>query len=242
MRCRAHGLAVGPDGRCVLCRESERPVTDAEAPARGALTLFAAGAVLIVVAALLIRVAVGLPAAPVEPPSNGSGDPRFRSAGRVEPPSETPPRPNETDATARFVASPTPVPEAASPSPVTVDAGSPPTTVGASPTPPSNSAIQAALRQTRIVMYATSWCPHCTRARAFLEANGLTREEHDVDHDERARAELKRLTGKGSVPVFVVDGELVSGFNAERMTRVLVASVERRLGVKGLRVRTAEGP
>jgi glutaredoxin len=90
-------------------------------------------------------------------------------------------------------------------------------------------------------MFATSWCSHCTRARGFLDANGLRREERDVDHDPRARAELKRLTGEASVPVFLVDGELVKGFSEKGMTRVLVASVEKRLGVRGIRVRTAEG-
>jgi glutaredoxin len=242
MRCRAHGLAVGPDGRCVLCRETERPPADGASSAKSALTLFAAGAVSIVVAALVLRAALGVSSsAPTERTSVEGAGVDVRAPARAEPLIERSERPSDRVA-ARFDPTPAPAPSAAEPSPITVDAGAASATAGTPPAPPSNSAIQAALRQTRIVMFATAWCPVCTRARAFLDANGLTREEHDVDHDERARSELERLTGKGSIPVFLVDGELVRGFSEEGMTRVLVASVEKRLGVKGIRVRTAGAP
>jgi glutaredoxin len=206
------------------------------------LTLLAGGGVLIVAAAVVIRLVVGLPAVEAEQVPAEAADARARSSGRAEPFDESVGRAIEPGAATRSVASPAPAPVTASPSPVAIDAGSPGKAAGASSTPPSNAAIQAAFKQTRIVMFATSWCGVCTRARSFLDANGLTREEHDVEHDQRARAELQRLTGKGSVPVFLVDGELVRGFSEESMTRVLVASVERRLGVKGIRVRTAEAP
>jgi glutaredoxin len=106
---------------------------------------------------------------------------------------------------------------------------------------PSNATIQAAFRSTRVVMFATSWCPHCSRAREYLSANGLAYEERDIERDERAKAELKRLTSKTSVPAFLIDGELVGpGFSPDRMSRALVGAVERRLGVSGIRVRTRE--
>jgi glutaredoxin 3 len=90
-------------------------------------------------------------------------------------------------------------------------------------------------------MFATTSCPVCTRARAFLNANGLRSEERDIDRDERARAELKRLTGKASVPTFLVDGVLVGpGFSESSLTRALVSSTEKRLGVRGLEVQTAQ--
>ena len=108
------------------------------------------------------------------------------------------------------------------------------------PEPPSGAAIQAALRATPIVMFSTTWCPVCDRARAFLDANGLSRNERDIDRDERARAELQRLTGKGSIPTFVVDGVLLMlGLSETSLMRAVVASVEKRLNYRGIELRPA---
>jgi glutaredoxin len=214
---------------------------DDGSPVRRAFTLVALGGLLITGAALAVRAVVSpKPAVEAEQSSRVDTDSPVHSASERTPLTQSQARPRETAAAALRAELPAPPkPEAASNAGV-VDAGS--TSAAAAPTPPSNSAIQAALKQTRIVMFATSWCPACERARGFLDANGLTRDERDVERDERARAELKRLTGEGSVPVFLVDGELVKGFSEKKMTRVLVASLERRLGFKGIRVRTAEGP
>jgi glutaredoxin 3 len=99
--------------------------------------------------------------------------------------------------------------------------------------------VQAALRATPIIMYSTSWCTACARARAFLDANRLTRIEHDIDTDERAREDLRRLAGKLSVPVFLVDGTLVGpGFSEASLKRAIVGSVEKRLSVHGIEARS----
>lgn len=101
------------------------------------------------------------------------------------------------------------------------------------PKPPSSAEVSAALRATPIVMFSTSWCGVCRRARAFLGSNGLAYTERDVERDPAAGAELQRLTGRTAVPAFLVDGMLVGpGFSEGSMQRALVASVERRLGVK----------
>jgi glutaredoxin len=92
-------------------------------------------------------------------------------------------------------------------------------------------------------MFSTDWCGHCARARAFFDANGIQRVERDIDRDPRALAELKGLTGKASVPAFLVDGVLVGpGFSEGTMRRALVASVEKRLGVRGLRTQKDGAP
>jgi hypothetical protein len=48
-------------------------------------------------------------------------------------------------------------------------------------------------------------------------------------------AGLKQRTGGGAVPVLEIDGTLLRpGFSERSVERALVASVERRLGVRGL--------
>jgi glutaredoxin 3 len=103
----------------------------------------------------------------------------------------------------------------------------------------SASELQAALRATPVSMFTTSWCPHCERARRFFQANGVRVMELDIDADARAAAELKRRTGGKAVPLIDVDGVELRGFNQQAAADAVVASVERRVGVAGLKLSVA---
>jgi glutaredoxin len=106
------------------------------------------------------------------------------------------------------------------------------------PVPPSTEQVQTALQSVPIVMFSTSWCPTCARARSFLQANGIRYTERDIDHDEAALEELKRRSGNTLIPTFDIDGTMLrSGFDSNAIASTLAASVERRLGVKGISVR-----
>jgi len=64
----------------------------------------------------------------------------------------------------------------------------------------------------QVVMYATSWCPYCAKARAYFAESGIAYVEHDVEKSATARAEFKRLGGR-AVPLIVVGGETMDGFS-----------------------------
>jgi len=70
-----------------------------------------------------------------------------------------------------------------------------------------------------IVMYSTSWCPHCKRARAYFAQKGISYREVDVE-TEAGRSEFKELGG-GGVPLILADGKAMRGFNAARMDALL---------------------
>ncbi|MEO8717509.1 MAG: glutaredoxin domain-containing protein [Burkholderiales bacterium] len=63
-----------------------------------------------------------------------------------------------------------------------------------------------------VVMYATSWCPYCAKARAYFARSGIAYVEHDVEKSANASAEFKRLGGRG-VPLIVVGREQMDGFS-----------------------------
>ena len=107
---------------------------------------------------------------------------------------------------------------------------------------PSSSELQAALRATPVSMFTTSWCPHCERARRFFQENGVSVVEHDIDADARAAAELKRRSGGKAVPLIDVDGQELRGFDPRATTEAVIASVERRLGVTGVKLSVASVP
>ena len=65
----------------------------------------------------------------------------------------------------------------------------------------------------RIELYTTAWCGYCDRAKALLDARGLSYEEVRVDHDPAFRAKLLDLTGRWTLPQILVDGRPIGGFS-----------------------------
>ena len=60
--------------------------------------------------------------------------------------------------------------------------------------------------QPRVVMYATDWCPYCSRARKLLDSKQVAYREIDIEMSPEARAEMQRRSGRTSVPqIFVGD-------------------------------------
>jgi glutaredoxin len=55
----------------------------------------------------------------------------------------------------------------------------------------------------------------------FLSQKGVQFTAKNVAEDITAREELTQKTGRMSVPVLVVDGEVVVGFDRERLSRLL---------------------
>jgi len=73
--------------------------------------------------------------------------------------------------------------------------------------------------QPRVVMYSTSWCSWCKKAKAFFEANHVTYVEKDFDnpkeHQELIRfAKSIGYMGKlNAVPIFIIKNKIIVGFN-----------------------------
>lgn len=64
----------------------------------------------------------------------------------------------------------------------------------------------------RVIMYSTSWCTYCKKARNYFEKNRVRYVEYDIEESSRARGEFDRLGGKG-VPLIVVGRTRMSGFS-----------------------------
>jgi len=67
-----------------------------------------------------------------------------------------------------------------------------------------------------VVMYTTSWCPYCSRARQLFETKGVPFTEIDVDAVEGAREEMQRRSGRTSVPQIFVGKRHLGGFDDTR--------------------------
>ena len=71
-----------------------------------------------------------------------------------------------------------------------------------------------------LVVYHTTWCPDCTRLERWLEGQGLTPRQVNIEEDDAAAAKLEAETGKRAVPFILVDGGTwVRGYHKEHPMR-----------------------
>jgi len=81
----------------------------------------------------------------------------------------------------------------------------------------------------KIQVYRTERCQNCIEAHGYLVAHGIQAVEHDIDKDPRARARYRRLNPKGSLPTMEVDGQVLAGFDAQRLERSLDRAAHARI-------------
>jgi glutaredoxin 3 len=60
-----------------------------------------------------------------------------------------------------------------------------------------------------VVMYTTSWCPYCERARQLLRAKHVAFEEIDIEAAAERRSEMITRSGRRTVPqIFIGDAHI----------------------------------
>ena len=68
----------------------------------------------------------------------------------------------------------------------------------------------------KVILYATSWCSYCKKTRKLLEDNKIDYFEYNIENSIEGKDQHERLGGKG-VPVLLIDGEVVKGYNPTRI-------------------------
>jgi glutaredoxin-like YruB-family protein len=86
---------------------------------------------------------------------------------------------------------------------------------------PVEEAKEAKSARHEVVVYVTPTCPYCRQAKEFLSQKGVFYAEKDVSADPAARDEMVALTGRDAVPVIVIDGEPIVGFNGQKIEEKL---------------------
>ena len=81
----------------------------------------------------------------------------------------------------------------------------------------------------KIQIYTAAWCRDCRAAKDFLETNGLSYTEINVDKDPAASAEVIRHVGKRAIPQLVIDGEWFQPYKPGR--GLLYDELRQRLGI-----------
>lgn len=72
-----------------------------------------------------------------------------------------------------------------------------------------------------IKVYSTPTCPYCVTLKNFLKENNIQFDDIDVSQDEVAAKEMIDKSGQMGVPVIDINGEMIIGFNQERIKKLL---------------------
>ena len=75
-----------------------------------------------------------------------------------------------------------------------------------------------------VVVYTTAWCGWCQKTLAFLDERGVRYVNKDIEANDWNREELIEKTGRTSIPVVEINGEIIRGYNAARMEQLLSGS------------------
>ena len=68
-----------------------------------------------------------------------------------------------------------------------------------------------------VILYQTSWCPHCTKAREFLMNTGVSLVIYDIEKDAGKKKEMTAKSGSRGVPVVDIEGIIIRGYSPGQM-------------------------
>jgi len=73
----------------------------------------------------------------------------------------------------------------------------------------------------KVKIYSTPTCPFCMMSKKFLKENNIDFEDIDVSADQTKAQEMVQKTGQMAVPVIDIDGEIIVGFDKEKIRKAL---------------------
>lgn len=199
-RCGVHGLVLGDDNKCVICRRGDVEITPRTSSDWPIVAFVCVTGLMMtgVVGYWLWRQSQPPPvSATALPPPPPPAEPT-EEAEVVE----TAPRPSRTER------------------PVPITTMSP---AGVETEELTNDEIEAKKRRVPITMYMTPKCSLCNSARTFLKARGYALREFDVEASATDRVILESVNPSGSVPTFDVDGRVLVGYDAAVLDQAIEA-------------------
>ena len=70
-----------------------------------------------------------------------------------------------------------------------------------------------------VVIYSTSWCGVCKKAKKYFRRNGIPFKEYDIEKGKKAKRMYKKLGATG-VPVIIVGRKRMNGFTEAGFARI----------------------
>lgn len=73
----------------------------------------------------------------------------------------------------------------------------------------------------KVILYSTPSCAYCQMIKQWLDENKIEYEAFNVAADDEKKKELMEKTGQLAVPVVDIEGELVIGFDKDKLSELL---------------------
>jgi glutaredoxin 3 len=93
--------------------------------------------------------------------------------------------------------------------------------------PKSSENIQGkrAYRDIHVIMYMTSWCPYCAKAKNYLRSLDVNLIEYNIEQDKSKREEmLSKSGGSTGVPLIDIERIIIRGYSSD----AIKTAIERR--------------
>lgn len=72
-----------------------------------------------------------------------------------------------------------------------------------------------------VIIYSTPTCVYCDTLKEYLSSKKIEFKEIDVSKDEKELEKMVAISGQMGVPVVDIDGNVVIGFDKERIDEIL---------------------
>jgi len=79
--------------------------------------------------------------------------------------------------------------------------------------------VQRLGSKNRVVMYSTTWCGMCKKAKKYFKKNNIPYKVYDIDNSKVGKMDFKLLGGT-SVPIIIVGRKRMNGFNVARFRKL----------------------
>jgi len=73
----------------------------------------------------------------------------------------------------------------------------------------------------KVEIYSTPTCPYCHKAKEYFKENNIEFTDYNVAEDQAKAEEMTEKSGQMGVPVIVIDGEIVVGFDKAKLEKLL---------------------
>lgn len=77
------------------------------------------------------------------------------------------------------------------------------------------------MTEKEVVVYTTTTCPYCDMVKKFLNENEVEYTSYNVSENPEKAKEMIQKTGQRGVPVTEIDGEIIIGFDKEKLKELL---------------------
>jgi glutaredoxin len=71
----------------------------------------------------------------------------------------------------------------------------------------------------KVIMYSTSWCAYCKKAKRYFKRKGIPFTEYNIENNMTAKRQYKKMGATG-VPVILVGNKRMNGFSEKGFERI----------------------